>query len=123
MSIGDPSTARERATQASRPTLPVAVVMTAHSGAPFLKEALDGIREQTAPAAEVIVVDNASGLPVDELLRRHPATRRVVAGANVGFAAGCRLGAEAARAPALAEPTRRLYCSRPAISATSMTKR
>ena len=58
MSIGDPSTARERATQTSRPTLPVAVVMTAHSGAPFLKEALDGIREQTAPAAEVIVVDD-----------------------------------------------------------------
>src|ERR1700687_6106017 len=56
MSIGDPSTARERATQASRPTLPVAVVMTAHSGAPFLKEALAGIREQTAPAAECIVV-------------------------------------------------------------------
>jgi len=48
-------------------------------------------------SAEVIVVDNASQLPVAELLRRHPTTRRVPASRNVGFAAGCRLGAEAAR--------------------------
>lgn len=47
--------------------------------------------------AETIVVDNASGLPVGELLRRYPTARRVTADSNVGFAAGCRLGAEAAR--------------------------
>ena len=52
-------------------------------------------------SAEVLVVDNASGLPVAELLRRHPTIRRIPAAANVGFAAGCRLGAEAARGPFL----------------------
>jgi glycosyltransferase involved in cell wall biosynthesis len=79
MSMGDPSTTRDRATQVGRSTLPVAVVMTAHSGAPFLKAALDSIREQTAPAAEVIVVDDISGTVTTEgvqaagaRLLRHP---------------------------------------------------
>jgi GT2 family glycosyltransferase len=39
---------------------------------------------------------------MEEVLRRHPNLRRVVAGRNAGFAAGCRLGAEAARSPILA---------------------
>jgi GT2 family glycosyltransferase len=79
------------------------IVVVHHRGLDHLFEALAALDEACRGRlwAEVIVVDNASGLPVDELLRRHPATRRVVAGANVGFAAGCRLGAEAARAPAL----------------------
>ena len=79
------------------------IVVVHHRGPEHLFEALAALDEACRGrlSAEVIVVDNASGLPVDELLRRHPATRRVVAGANVGFAAGCRLGAEAARAPAL----------------------
>ena len=46
-------------------------------------------------------MDNTAGQPVEEVLRRHPNLRRVVAGRNVGFARGCRLGAEAARAPLL----------------------
>lgn len=79
------------------------IVVVHHRGPKQLFEALAALDEACRGrlAAEVIVVDNASGLSVDELLRRHPATRRVVAGANVGFAAGCRLGAEAARAPVL----------------------
>jgi GT2 family glycosyltransferase len=52
-------------------------------------------------SAEVIVVDNASGMPVAEMLRRFPTIRRITAPRNVGFAAGCRLGAEAARGRSL----------------------
>jgi GT2 family glycosyltransferase len=79
------------------------IVVVHHRGPERLFEALAALDEACRGrlAAEVIVVDNASGLPVAELLRRHPTTRRVVADRNVGFAAGCRLGAEAARAPAL----------------------
>ena len=79
------------------------IVVVHHRGPDRLFEALAALDEALRGRldAEVIVVDNASGLPVDELLRRHPATRRVVAGRNVGFAAGCRLGAEASRSPTL----------------------
>ena len=79
------------------------IVVGHHRGSEHLFEALAALEEACRGrlTAEVIVVDNASGLPVAELLRRHPTTRRVVADRNVGFAAGCRLGAESARAPAL----------------------
>ena len=79
------------------------IVVVHHRGSEHLFEALAALEEASRGrlTAEVIVVDNASGLPVAELLRRHPTTRRVVADRNVGFAAGCRLGAESARAPAL----------------------
>jgi len=79
------------------------IIVVHHRGSERLFEALAALDEacRSRLAAEILVVDNASGLPVDELLRRHPATRRVVADRNVGFAAGCGMGAEAARAPVL----------------------
>jgi len=84
-----------------RPDLSVVVVH--HRGHDQLFEALAALDAACRGriSAEVIVVDNASELPVGELLRRHPTARRVAASANVGFAAGCRLGAEAARGPSL----------------------
>lgn len=77
----------------------VSIVLVHHRGAERLFEALAAVETACRDrlSAEVLVVDNASGLPADELLRRHPTTRRVSAGSNLGFAAGCRLGAEAAR--------------------------
>lgn len=77
----------------------VSVVIVHHRGHEQLFEALGAVESacRGRVSAEVIVVDNASGLPVGELLRRHPTSRRIPAGSNVGFAAGCRLGAEAAR--------------------------
>ena len=72
-----------------------------HRGLEHLLEslaALDAARG-TGLSAEVVVVDNASETPPDEVLRRHPDVRRVASGANLGFAAGCRLGVEHARAP------------------------
>src|SRR5687767_2599268 len=84
-----------------RPDLSVVVVH--HRGHDQLFEALAALDAACRGkiSAEVIIVDNASELPVGELLRRHPTARRVAASANVGFAAGCRLGAEAARGPSL----------------------
>ena len=81
----------------------LSVVVVHHRGHDQLFEALGALEAAChgRVAAELIVVDNASDLPVGELLRRHPTARRVTSPANVGFAAGCRLGAEAARAPFL----------------------
>ena len=85
----------------NRPDLSVVVVH--HRGQEHLLEALEALASSSpGPAVETILVDNTAGEPMEEVLRRHPNIRRVVAGRNVGFAAGCRLGAEAARAPLLA---------------------
>jgi GT2 family glycosyltransferase len=84
-----------------RPDLSVIVVH--HRGQEHLIEALDALAAASAEAAfETILVDNTAGQPIEEVLRRHPTIRRVAAGGNSGFAGGCRLGAEAARAPLLA---------------------
>lgn len=79
------------------------VVVVHHRGHELLFEALDAIDAASRGrlSAEVLVVDNASSMPVAELLRRFPTIRRITAPGNVGFAAGCRLGAEAARGRAL----------------------
>ena len=79
------------------------VVVVHHRGHERLFEALSAIDAASRGrlSAEVVVVDNASGMPVAELLRRFPTIRRITAPGNVGFAAGCRLGAEAARGRAL----------------------
>src|SRR5262249_26776827 len=50
---------------------------------------------------ETILIDNTGGRPMEEVLRRHPTLRRVAAAGNVGFAAGCNLGADTARSPLL----------------------
>lgn len=85
----------------SQPDLSVIVVH--HRGREHLLEALDALSASSAgPSFETVLVDNTAGHPMEEVLRRHANVRRVVAGKNAGFAAGCRLGAEAARAPLLA---------------------
>jgi glycosyltransferase involved in cell wall biosynthesis len=40
--------------------LPISVIIPAYNAAAFLREALESVRAQTRPAAEVIVVDNGS---------------------------------------------------------------
>ncbi len=79
----------------------VSIVVVHHRGLEHLLEALAALDAALGEGltGEVLLVDNASGTPQDEVLRRHPTVRRVPSAVNVGFAAGCRLGVEAARAP------------------------
>src|SRR5260221_14711828 len=78
----------------------LSVVVVHHRGQEHLLESLAALAASSAaPSFETILVDNTAGQPMEEVLRRHSNVRRVVAGKNAGFAAGCRLGAEAARAP------------------------
>lgn len=81
----------------------LSVVVVHHRGQEHLLESLSALEASSAgPSFETILVDNTAGHPMEEVLRRHPNVRRVAAGRNAGFAGGCRLGAEAARAPLLA---------------------
>ncbi|HEY4230996.1 MAG TPA: glycosyltransferase [Thermoanaerobaculia bacterium] len=77
------------------------IVVVHHRGLEHLLEALDALEaaKREGLAAEVLLVDNASDTPQDEVLRRHPTVRRIVSARNVGFAEGCRLGVAASRAP------------------------
>jgi GT2 family glycosyltransferase len=80
----------------------LSIVVVHHQGQEHLLEGLAALDAASAKmSAEIILVDNTGGRPMEEVLRRHPTVRRVAAAGNVGFAAGCRLGAEAARAPIL----------------------
>jgi GT2 family glycosyltransferase len=80
----------------------VSVIVVHHRGREHLIESLDALAASRGPSFETVLVDNTAGEPIEDVLRRHPNIRRVAAGRNAGFAAGCRLGAEAARAPILA---------------------
>lgn len=85
----------------------LSVVVVHHRGEEHLRDGLAAISAASAGVgSETILVDNTgegtggvSGL--DRVLREFPDVRRVGRGGNTGFAAGCRQGAEAARAPAL----------------------
>lgn len=80
----------------------LSIVIVHHQGLPHLLECLDGVAASRGVAAlETILVDNTGGSPLGEVFRRHPAVRRVAAHGNAGFARGCRLGVEAARASAV----------------------
>lgn len=82
----------------------LSVVIVHHRGQEHLLECLRGVAAaaKAGPGCETILVDNTgAGLP-GEVFRRHPDVVLVRAPGNVGFARGCRLGLEAARAPAVA---------------------
>ena len=77
------------------------IVVVHHRGEEHLLEALEGLEGALSQglSAEVLLVDNASDTPWETVARRHPGVRRGASATNVGFAAGCRLGVEAAAAP------------------------
>jgi GT2 family glycosyltransferase len=83
------------------PTPDASIVIVHHRGLEHLLEALDAVAAaaREGPSLEVVLVDNASETPLEEVARRHPSVRRIAARRNLGFAGGCRLGVESASAP------------------------
>lgn len=71
----------------------VSVVVVNYNGARFLSEVLSALAAQTYSEKEVIVVDNGSCDDSVEMVKcKHPTTKLVLAGENLGFAAGSNLG-------------------------------
>ena len=81
----------------------LSVVVVNHNGAACLPDTLQALVEHTRATVEVIVVDSASSDGSWRGLERAWAGTRVERFEdNIGFAAGCNRGAEAARGPLLA---------------------
>lgn len=77
----------------------LSVVLVNWNGRPFIDRCLDCLQRdlETLPDTEIVVVDNAStDDSVEHLRRTWPDVRVIDLDANVGFAAGCNLGARAA---------------------------
>jgi GT2 family glycosyltransferase len=80
----------------------LAVVVVTHNSADSLTPVLDAVLGQLAAGDELVVVDNASGDDTVARARRAgPRVQLVQSPGNVGFGAGCRLGADATAAPLL----------------------
>ncbi len=80
----------------------VSAILVHHRGAENLRQAIEALLAalESVPG-EILVVDNTGGGSLAVELSRWPSVRRVSASGNIGFAAGCNLGAEAASAPIL----------------------
>ncbi|HET9849714.1 MAG TPA: glycosyltransferase family 2 protein [Candidatus Dormibacteraeota bacterium] len=82
---------------AEEPRARVSVVMLTHNELVHLDESLSSLHDQSRPADEVIVVDNAStDGSVEFVQRRFPDVRLLANRDNVGFARGNNLGARCA---------------------------
>ncbi len=81
----------------NRPTVSVVIVL--HNSSEVLVECLTALRRATANLfRELILVDNASTDNPAEIVTAHFPEANLIAGErNVGFAAGCNLGAKAAK--------------------------
>jgi GT2 family glycosyltransferase len=84
----------------SRPD--VSAVVVHHRGLSHLLDCLAALEPALSGlSGEIVLVDNTGGSPLGEVFRRHPRVRHVPTGRNAGFAAGCRIGAQAATGPLL----------------------
>lgn len=81
----------------------VRVVIVNYNAGDLLTAAVDALARQTMIDFEVVIVDNASSDgSIDRLNLPDERFRVLAAGANLGFAAGCNLGAAGAGTPWLA---------------------
>jgi N-acetylglucosaminyl-diphospho-decaprenol L-rhamnosyltransferase len=76
----------------------LAVVIVAHDSARDLERTLAAVKAQLADGDEVVVVDNASA-DGSAAVAREAGCDVIETGANLGFAAGCHVGARATSAP------------------------
>ncbi len=80
----------------------LAVVVVSHNSADHLPALLEAVLPQLAADDELVVVDNLSADGSSDVARAAGERGRVIeAGANLGFAGGCHLGAGATSAPLL----------------------
>jgi N-acetylglucosaminyl-diphospho-decaprenol L-rhamnosyltransferase len=79
----------------------IAVVVVAHDSAGELPRTLAALGEQLGAGDEVVVVDSGSRDGSAAVARRALPAATVVETGNVGFAAGCHVGARATSAPLL----------------------
>ncbi|MEO8430517.1 MAG: glycosyltransferase [Acidobacteriota bacterium] len=85
------------------PAPDLSVVVVHHRGEDHLREALDALAiAGRRISTETLLVDNTGGPGLARQMRERTGVRRIDAGGNVGFAAGCRLGVQAAAAPFVA---------------------
>lgn len=80
----------------------LAVVLVCHQSADDLPAALAALAPQLREDDELVVVDNASADGTEAVARElAPGATVVQTGGNLGFAGGCRAGADASTAPLL----------------------
>lgn len=78
----------------------VRVVIVNYNGGELLQSCIDALAVQSMPAFEAVIVDNASTAPPITGLRLPDDRFQILqAGDNIGFAAGCNLGAHGGTTP------------------------
>ena len=85
----------------SQPLL-VSVLVVAWGDEPELGACLDSVLASEGVDVDVVVVDNGDRSGQLAAFASHPRVRTLTPGENLGFAAGCNLGAESARGSVLA---------------------
>ena len=81
----------------------VSVLMPVRNGMPWLREALEGLANQTLKAIEIIALEDGSTDGTAEFLAAWPDDRlRVIPTRGVGIAAALNIGLDVARAPLVA---------------------
>ena len=73
----------------------ISVVLVAHDSGPILLECLESLVRQDVSGLEIVVVNNGSDTP-ELAAARLPRLKVLSPGRNLGFPAGCNLGAAAA---------------------------
>ena len=83
----------------------IAVVVVTHQSAEHLAQLIGALLGQLLDDDEVVIVDNASTDDTPAVARGLDDRLRVIeTGANLGFAGGCNVGADATAAPPQSTP-------------------
>ena len=75
----------------------ISVVIVNFNAGDYLRRAVASVRAEAGPAAEIVVVDNASRDQSLATLPQDPGLRVLRQAENLGFAAACNIGIQATR--------------------------